>query len=357
MAEVIGVVSGAVTFATLVVQDQFRDTSNDLQWFLGEAEVFETIMADIEVDISREPIASSLQGSQHALQSFYFYKRAAEDMDALCKDLMQDVNSSNRLRKSYKAAKVVFRRGRIEKHRSRLQNVIRLLMLSQQCYTRYLYTQDVEPRTGANICRALIQVQPDLIAERIRERDVISSTTETIKAHSKSHNCCLDITGMPAGTSKRITKSDARKSSSDFTFRTYTEIPWNAGVDRLVREGKIEILRNLFALGQLSALHRNGNHTLLYDAVCRDRNEKVVEFLLNEGADPFIEDYPRRLTPLRLALWIRKLAPSNEDYPLLPYLRVLLKNSKDLVYGSPQDVVNGVLSEFYGSDEEFRFLQ
>lgn len=82
-----------------------------------------------------------------------------------------------------------------------------------------------------------------------------------------------------------------------------------------------------------------------------------MEFLLNEGADPFIEDYPRRLTPLRLALWIGKLAPSNEDYPLLPYLRVLLKNSKDLVYGSPQDVVNGVLSEFYGSDEEFRFLQ
>jgi hypothetical protein len=38
------------------------------------------------------------------------------------------------------------------------------------------------------------------------------------------------------------------------------------------------------------------------------------------------------LTPLRLALWIGKLAPSNEDYPLLPYLRVLLKNSKDLVY-------------------------
>lgn len=200
MAEAIGVVSGAVTFATLVVQvgksirtlkdywDQFRDASNDLQWLLGEVEVFETILADIEVDISREPIASSLQGSQHALQSFYFCKTAAEDMDALCKDLMQDVNSSNRLRKSYKAAKVVFRRGRIEKHRSRLQNVIRLLMLSQQCYTRYLYTQDVETWNGADMCRALIQVQPDLIAERIRERDVISSTTETMKAHSKSHS-------------------------------------------------------------------------------------------------------------------------------------------------------------------------
>jgi hypothetical protein len=101
---------------------------------------------------------------------------------------MQDVNSSNRLRKSYKAAKVVFRRGRIEKHGSRLQNVIHLLMLSQQCYTRYLFTQDMNHGSGANICRALIQVQPDLIAERIRERDVISSTTETIKAHSESHS-------------------------------------------------------------------------------------------------------------------------------------------------------------------------
>lgn len=119
-------------------------------------------------------------------------------------------------------------------------------------------------------------------------------------------DCCLDTTGMPAGTSKRMTKSDARKSSSvwrlslpywissqvleicgiqasggwDFTFRTYTEIPWNAGVDRLVREGKIEILRNLFASGQLSALHRNGNHTLLHVSFQSLKNS--VPHMLNE---------------------------------------------------------------------------
>lgn len=92
-------------------------------------------------------------------------------------------------------------------------------------------------------------------------------------------------------------------------------------------------------------------------AVCRDRNEKVVKFLLDQGADPSIEESPRRLTPLRFALWMGKLAPSSELYPLLPYIRILLKHSKDLVYGSAQDVVDGVLSEFYGSDEEFRYLQ
>lgn len=66
MAEVIGVVSGAITFATVVVQlgksiatlkncwGQFNDDPDDLRRLVQEIELFGLIVADIEEDLSQE---------------------------------------------------------------------------------------------------------------------------------------------------------------------------------------------------------------------------------------------------------------------------------------------------------------
>ena len=62
-------------------------------------------------------------------------------------------------------------------------------------------------------------------------------------------------------------------------------------------------------------------------------------------------------TPLRLLLEIGKEAASNKLYPLLPVLRPLLRHSQDLVYDNAQETVEGILSEFHGTSEEFMFLQ
>jgi hypothetical protein len=151
MAEIIGVVSGAMTFATVVIQigksittikdfwEELQDAPDDLQKLVEEVKVFSFILADIEEDLSQPSISFALKSSKHALHSFELCKRAAEDLDFVCRELNQDVGPlSNRMRRSRKALKIVMSKGKTKKHRMRLQNVLQLLMLSQQCYTRYV---------------------------------------------------------------------------------------------------------------------------------------------------------------------------------------------------------------------------
>lgn len=73
--------------------------------------------------------------------------------------------------------------------------------------------------------------------------------------------------------------------------------------------------------------------------------------------DPSIEAGYMMETPLCRVLAIGKQAASNRLYPLLPYLRPLLRYSQDLIYGSAQETVEGILSKFHGTPEEFIFLQ
>lgn len=152
MAEVIGVVSGAITFATVIAQvsnaiitikdswSQFRDAPDDLQYLMRDLELFRLILAEIEEDLSQKDLAFALKDSKHAMQSLQFSKEAATSLQALSEEFLRDMHCSSRLRKSYAAAKAVMQRGKLEKHLARLRNAIQWLSLSQQCYTRYLMT-------------------------------------------------------------------------------------------------------------------------------------------------------------------------------------------------------------------------
>lgn len=148
MAEVIGAVSSAITFATVVVQvtesiitikdcwRQFHDAPDDFKYLMRDLELFRIILADIEEDLSQKDLAFALQDSKHAMQSLQFSREAATSLQALSDDILRDMHCSNRLRKYYAAAKAVMQRGKFEKHMARLRNAIQLLSLSQQCYTR-----------------------------------------------------------------------------------------------------------------------------------------------------------------------------------------------------------------------------
>ncbi|KAJ6034777.1 uncharacterized protein N7446_009532 [Penicillium canescens] len=150
MAEVIGVVSGAITFATVVAQVtesiittkdcwcQFRDAPTDLKYLMRDLELFGLILAEIQEDQSQDAFAFALKGNRHAVQSLEFGSEAAANLQELSNELLRDMNSSHRLRKSYAAAKMVMHRGKLERHMARLRNAIQLLSLSQQCYTRAL---------------------------------------------------------------------------------------------------------------------------------------------------------------------------------------------------------------------------
>lgn len=152
MAEMIGVVSGALTFATVVAQvtksiiqikdcwDQVRDAPDDLKRLIREVEIFGSILTDIEEDLSKDSVAGVLKGSNHALQSLELCREAAGDLETVSEDLNNEIQPARGLKRSYVSLKIVIKKGNIEKYRIRLGSATRLLSLSQQCYTRFAST-------------------------------------------------------------------------------------------------------------------------------------------------------------------------------------------------------------------------
>ncbi|KAJ5231055.1 hypothetical protein N7489_011763 [Penicillium chrysogenum] len=89
MAEVVGVVSSAITFATVVVQvTESIITIKDCWSQFGDAPK--------EV-VLQEAFAFALTGNKHAMQSLEFSREAATCLQALANELASDINSSSRL--------------------------------------------------------------------------------------------------------------------------------------------------------------------------------------------------------------------------------------------------------------------
>jgi hypothetical protein len=148
MAELVGVVASAVTFATVVGQlattittlkafwDQVNDAPDDLKWYIREIEIFSFVLADIKADIAQDSTASSLLSNKSVVKTCQLFSEATKELDTLLKDFERDINSSSRLLRSYAAVKIMMKKNKVEKYRSRLKTVTQLLSLSQQCYTR-----------------------------------------------------------------------------------------------------------------------------------------------------------------------------------------------------------------------------
>lgn len=151
MAEVIGVVSGAITFATVLAQitqaviklkdfrDQLHDAPEDLKMVVRNLEIFKDAMADMETQFSHPTSSAFMQTNHSAHQSFALCKEAADDLSAVCQDLSKHFRSSGRLRRSTAAVKIVMNRGTIERQVTRLQHAMQLLSFSQQCYAMFVF--------------------------------------------------------------------------------------------------------------------------------------------------------------------------------------------------------------------------
>jgi hypothetical protein len=149
MAEVIGVVSGALTFATVVAQvtkstiqikdcwGQIRDAPEDLERLVREIDIFGLILMDIEEDLSKDSVAGVLKNNNHALKSFELCREAAVDLETASEGLMAEMRSAKGFKRSYASLRVVIKKGNFERYRTRLTSATRLLSLSQQCYTRF----------------------------------------------------------------------------------------------------------------------------------------------------------------------------------------------------------------------------
>lgn len=148
MAEVIGIASGALTFATVVAQftksiitinsycSQIKDAPHDLRILLNELELFGFILTDIEEDLAKEEVACALAKNKQVTKSLGLCKQAAEDLESITTELAPEFSSPGRMKRSYASVKIVLQRGKIERLKQRLHTAGQLLQLSQQCYTR-----------------------------------------------------------------------------------------------------------------------------------------------------------------------------------------------------------------------------
>ncbi|PMD32336.1 hypothetical protein L207DRAFT_399301, partial [Hyaloscypha variabilis F] len=340
MAELIGVISGAITFGSLVAQlatsikklkdswEQFRGAPEDLKWLIRDIEIFGLVLAEIEGDTAQGSVASNLTNNKSALQSFRLCKEASEELDILVTDLGRDIDSSSRLLRSYAALKMTIQTNKVEKYRSRLKNLIGLLMLSQQCYTRFSITLKI----------ALVE----------RSRNPHDSWHSSFTCHFEGPSWmttkALELTGQRAPGGWRI------------AFRTFNTISRDSKAVRFAATGNIQGLQDLFASREASPFDRVGEtgHTLLH-YVDGLNSEKVFEFLLNQGADPSIRGYySHDSTPLEFLVWT---GSQGRARPLFPSIRLLVSRSEEIVYNTPDETINGILSDFHGTAAEFKFLQ
>ncbi|KAJ6085078.1 hypothetical protein N7499_004707 [Penicillium canescens] len=147
MAEVIGIVSGAITFATVVAQisksiiqikdcwGQIRDAPEEMQELIAELEIYDLILREAEQNLSSGPMANAIEMNGHSFQSLEVCRKAAESLQIISKDLAKDLRPSGRFRRSYSSLKIVLQKSKMDKYKARLSNSIRLLSLSQQCYS------------------------------------------------------------------------------------------------------------------------------------------------------------------------------------------------------------------------------
>lgn len=144
MAEIAGLVASGISIATLAVQianslaklksywNDVIEAPEDITLLIEELDGLYDLLADI--DKYQHRTSTTLKGPS-ILRCQEHCRRAASQLKEITVDLSTDINTHHRLQKRWASAKVVFKKDKIKKYKSRLKSAIRLLSLSYQCYS------------------------------------------------------------------------------------------------------------------------------------------------------------------------------------------------------------------------------
>ena len=148
MAEAVGLAASGIAIGTLAAQiassviklksfyDQVKDAPEDLRDLIEELEILQDVIADIEHDQEQNPISSLLLDSVSNSKCLQLCRRGASQLRELTNQLNGELEAQKGVRKKWVSGKVIFKKDKINKYKVRLEYAIRLLILSQQSYTR-----------------------------------------------------------------------------------------------------------------------------------------------------------------------------------------------------------------------------
>ncbi|KAJ5798310.1 uncharacterized protein N7503_007606 [Penicillium pulvis] len=371
MAEVIGIISGAITFATVVAQisksifqikecwSQIRDAPEELQELIAELEIYDLILREIEQSLSLGPLANAIGTSAHLSRSLEICKKAAERLQVISNELAKDLSPSSRVRRSYSSFKTVLQKSKVEKYKAKLSNSIRLLSLSQQCYSiALMQTQPVMgpqiqvQENKSDIAAIILLMISDYFQENKQEP---GSTSDVIDISSQKCTYLWRL-GLPIWITSKVFEIQGKRAYGgwQWVFRTYDFLSRGHPVFDFVAHGDLDGLRQVFSSGKLSFFVRDEIGMTLLSRACYHNRFEVAEFLLKQGADPNVLDYFRK-KPISSIGRIR-INPPRKSQPILPLLRLLCQFENES-QEDPEDVFLRSFHRFRGTAEEFNFLQ
>jgi len=148
MAEVVGLLASGISIGSLAAQigssilklkcycDEIQEAPEVVRDLLENIEDLYSILADIEDDQIRNPVSALLLDGRSRNRCLTHCQKAAFRLEELVNDIRVDIDSSKQLRKRWAASKVVLRKEKLDRYRDKLERTVRLLALSEQCYTR-----------------------------------------------------------------------------------------------------------------------------------------------------------------------------------------------------------------------------
>ena len=182
MAEVIGVVASGISIATLAAQiagsivklksywNEVKDAPEDIWLLMEELEGFKTLFSIIQGNLQRDSISNTTAASISASECLDNCQKGAKRLQKLTNDLYTDINASRGTKLRWVSAKVVMKKDKIKRYKSRLKSSIGLLSLSYQSYNtwapsslvNFFVTSSVPDSTFKQyscLCGALISIR------------------------------------------------------------------------------------------------------------------------------------------------------------------------------------------------------
>ena len=144
MAEILGIVSSAITvievagkigpkmIALKKLWDEVQSIPEVISDQMEQLELLCPILGDIENEFSKT--REIIQNDTMARKSFEYCRRAALELEKLIERLQDQITSGKRRKRTLAQFKVTLKKNLIEEYQRKLDNAIRLVMLSQNTY-------------------------------------------------------------------------------------------------------------------------------------------------------------------------------------------------------------------------------
>lgn len=141
MAEAIDIVSGVLTFAHTIGElghmavklkalwDEVDAVPQMVQRLVEEIRVLGHLLSDIDNQLRHHNTSQDIWNTNYAVCAAYYCRELFDAMSSLVTDMRREIDSSSRLMRKFKAAKISLKKNKMESMEQRLRSACGLLQM------------------------------------------------------------------------------------------------------------------------------------------------------------------------------------------------------------------------------------